>query len=366
MLNIVFIKDYLNQALSNRPESLSMAFWGNTLFDYLIALFVFIVVVLILRIFKEVIIVELRRLAKRTKTKFDDVIIRMIDSVGWPLYVLLSFYLSFLFLHIPAVVEKYFPTVIFVFMVFYIIKAIQILIDFSTERAMVQDAKDGKIDRPGMRFVGKIIKIIVWAFGLIIILRSFGYNITALAASLGIGGIAIAFALQNVLADIFASFSIDIDRPFKLGDFISIGEEMGKVKSIGIKSTRLQSLQGEELVISNKELTNSRIHNFGQMEKRRAVFILSIAHDTPFKKIEKIPAMIKNILKKIKGVEIDRVYFKELGPYNLGFEVAYFFNSADFDDFVEAREAINFGIKKALDKEKISMVNQAPRIIPKK
>ena len=95
------------------------------------------------------------------------------------------------------------------------------------------------MDRPGLRFVGKVMKIIIWAIGFIIILRSFGYNITALAASLGIGGIAIAFALQNVLADIFASFSIDIDRPFRVGDFISIGEEMGRVKSIGIKSTRL-------------------------------------------------------------------------------------------------------------------------------
>ncbi|MBU1045667.1 mechanosensitive ion channel family protein [Patescibacteria group bacterium] len=366
MINIVFIKNYLDQALSNRSESLNKIFWGNTLFDYLMALFVFIVVALILRIFKEVIIVELKRLARRTKTKIDDTLIRVIDSVGWPLYALFSFYLAFLFIRVPAVIERYFPTVIYIFVVYYLIKAIQVLIDYSTERAIAEDAKDGKIDRPGLRFVGKLIKIIIWALGLIIILRSFGYNITALAASLGIGGIAIAFALQNVLADIFASFSIDIDRPFKVGDFISIGEEMGTVKNIGIKSTRLQSLQGEELVISNKELTSSRIHNFGQMEKRRAVFIIGVAYDTPFKKLEKIPRIIKDILKSVKGVEIDRVYFKEFGPYNLGFEIAYFFKSTDFNDFVKVREAINFGIKKAFDKEKISIVNSMPRVLPKK
>lgn len=222
------------------------------------------------------------------------------------------------------------------------------------------------MDRPGLRFVGKVMKIIIWAIGFIIILRSFGYNITALAASLGIGGIAIAFALQNVLADIFASFSIDIDRPFRVGDFISIGEEMGRVKSIGIKSTRLQSLQGEELIVSNKELTNSRIHNFGQMEKRRTSFMVGIPYDTPLKKMEKIPGLIKDVLKKTKGVEIDRVYFKEFGAFNLGFEVAYFFQSADFNDFVKAREKINFGIKKVLDKENIFIASQGLRVVAKK
>ncbi len=366
MINIAVIKDYLSQALSNRPEVLSKVFWGNTFFDYLIAFFVFIVVILILRIFKEFIIVKLKNFAKHTKTKIDDVLVRVIDSVGWPLYVILSFYLAFLFIRIPEAIEKYFPTVIFVFLVFYIVKAVQVLIDYSTERAVSEDEKDGKIDRPGLRFVGKLTKVIVWAFGFIVILRSFGYNVTALAASLGIGGIAIAFALQNVLADIFASFAIDIDRPFKVGDFISIGEEMGKVKSIGIKSTRLQSLQGEELVISNKELTNSRIHNFGQMQRRRSVFMIGVAYDTPLKKLEKIPGIIKDILKNIKGVMVDRVYFKEFGTFNLGFEIAYFFKSANFNDFVKVRETINFGIKKAFDKEGISIVNSAPRVLPKK
>jgi small-conductance mechanosensitive channel len=357
MFDIVSFKDYLSVALNNRPEVLNKVYWGNALFDYLVAIFFFLIIILVLVIFKEIFLAELKRLAQKTKIKFDDLIISVLDAIGWPLYTLISFYLSFSFLYISPIVWNYISGLFFILFVYYIAKIVQIIIQYCVKRAIVRDEADGHIDSPALWFLGKSLKVLIWIGVIAIILRHFGYNITALIAGLGITGIAIAFALQNVLTDIFASFSIYIDKPFKIGDFISIGDEMGEVKSIGVKSTRLQSLKGEELIISNKQLTEARIHNYGRMKKRRTSFLIGISYETPHKKLEKIPGIIEKVLKKIKGVEIDRIYLKELGMYNLSFEVAFFFNSTDYNDFAKARETVNLGIIKAFEKDKISIVN---------
>ncbi|MCX6737969.1 MAG: mechanosensitive ion channel family protein [Candidatus Parcubacteria bacterium] len=361
MFDIVSFKNYLSETLSNRPEVLNRVYWGNALFDYLIAIFFFLIIILVLIIFKEVILTELKRLTKITKIKFDDLIVSVIDSVGWPLLTLISFYLSFSFIYISPIVWNYISIVFFILLVYYATKIIQIIVQYCIKRAIAKDEADGHIDSPALWLVGKFLKILIWVGAFAIVLRHFGYNITALIAGLGITGIAIAFALQNVLTDIFASFSIYIDKPFKIGDFVSIGEEMGEVRNIGIKSTRLQSLKGEELIVSNKQLTEARIHNYGRMKKRRSSFLVGVSYETPYKKLQKIPDIIGKVLKKIEGVEIDRVYLKELGTYNLSFEVSFFFNSTNYNDFTKAREMVNLGIIKSFEKEKISIVNPPPQ-----
>jgi small-conductance mechanosensitive channel len=361
MFDIIFFKNYLSETLSNRPEILNRVYWGNTLFNYLVAIFFFLIIILVLIIFKEIILTELKRLAKRTKIKFDDLIISILDAIGWPLLTLVSFYLSFSFISISSMVWNYISTIFFILLVYYITKIIQIIVQYCVKRAIVRDEADGHIDSPALWLIGKFLKILVWTVAFAIVLRHFGYNITALIAGLGITGIAIAFALQNVLTDIFASFSIYIDKPFKIGDFISVGEEMGEVKNIGVKSTRLQSLKGEELIISNKQLTEARIHNYKRMKKRRSSFLIGVSYETPYKKLQKIPKIIEGILKKIEKVEIDRVYLKEIGPFNLSFEIAFFFNSTNYSDFTKVRELVNLGIIKAFEKEKISIANLPPQ-----
>lgn len=361
MFNAVSFRNYLSEALSNRPEVLDKTYWGNTLFDYLIAIFFFSIIILALIIFKEIILAELKRLTKKTKTKFDDLVISILDSIGWPLYTLVSFYLSFSFIRISPVAWNYISTAFFILAAYYITKIIQIIVQYCVKQAIARDEADGHIDNPALWLIGKFLKILIWVVAFAIVLRHFGYNITALIAGLGITGIAIAFALQNVLTDIFASFSIYIDKPFKIGDFISVGEEMGEVKNIGVKSTRLQSLKGEELIISNKQLTEARIHNYKRMKKRRSSFLIGVSYETPYKKLQKIPKIIEGILKKIEKVEIDRIYLKEIGPFNLSFEIAFFFNSTNYKDFTKARELVNLGIIKAFEKEKISITNFPPQ-----
>jgi len=336
--------------LNNLPIS------NHWFFDYFVAFIVFLISILILRLFEKFVIHGLRKFTKRTEFSFDDVIAAMLDSIGWPLYILIALYVSFRYVNLPEIVSQYFPTLLYIVVAFYIAKAISVLIDFISKKTLEKDKEDGQIDNPGVKLLAKFLKIILWAVAFITVLKGLGYNISTIAATLGIGGIAVAFALQNILSDIFASFSIYIDKPFRTGDFIVIGNEMGTVKSIGIKSTRLQSLTGEELVISNKELTESRIHNFGILEKRRISFNITISHDTPNTKLRKIPKLIKDIFKNIELVEPDRVYFKEIGEYGLVYEVVYFFASSDYAKYIKAKEQINLKIKSALEKEKIEMV----------
>jgi small-conductance mechanosensitive channel len=305
-------------------------------------------------------------MAKKTAVEIDDLLMAMISALGWPFYAFWSFYIALRFISVPQVFSKYLPIIIFILTIYYIVKIIQVLIDYWTHK-LVADKEDAlEIDASSAKFFRRILKGILWIIAIILVLQNLGYNISTLAAGLGIGGIAIAFALQNILVDIFASFSIHFDRPFQVGDFIVIGEEGGTVKSIGIKSTRLESLQGEELIVSNRELTEARVHNFKRMEKRRVVFNLGVAYETPIKKLKNISNIIKKIGDKIDLVEMDKIYFKEFADFSLIFEIVYFLNSTDFDVFVKAREQINLAIKEAFEKEGIQMAYPTQTVFVKK
>jgi small-conductance mechanosensitive channel len=194
------------------------------------------------------------------------------------------------------------------------------------------------------------------------ILSSLGYNISALLAGLGIGGIAVAFALQTILADIFASFSIYFDKPFRVGDYIVVGNDRGTVKHIGIKTTRIKSLEGPELVISNKELTSSRIHNYKKMEKRRISFTIGIVYETPLEKVKKAKEIIENVIKDQKMAELDRVHFARFGDFSLEFEIVYYMLSTDYKDYMDTQEKINLKIKEEFEKEGIEFAYPTQKI----
>ncbi len=350
----------------SESKTLNYVLGNNTIFQYLFALLVFVLSLAVLIVFKQIVVRKLKKIAKHTAGKIDDLIMAMVSAIGWPFYVLIAFYASFYFIKIPLIINKYLPTVLFVLAIYYAAKIVQVLIDFWTQK--LAQEKEGKleVDSSSAKFLRRVLKAILWVVAIILILQNLGYNISTLAATLGIGGIAIAFALQNILEDIFASFSIHFDKPFQIGDFIVIGEEKGTIKSIGIKSTRLESLQGEELIVSNRELTQARIHNFKKMAKRRAFFDIGVAVETPTEKLKKIPDIVKKIIEKIELTEFSRTYFKEFSDFSLVFEVLYFFDSIDFDKYVKAREQINLGIKEAFEKEGIKIAYPTQTIFVKK
>ena len=217
--------------------------------------------------------------------------------------------------------------------------------------------------------IGFVINVIIWSMIVLLTLDNLGVDITALVAGLGIGGIAVALAVQNVLGDLFASLSITLDRPFVVGDFLIVGDFLGSVEYIGIKSTRLRSLSGEQIILSNSDLLSSRVRNYGRMNERRVVFVTSVTYETPLELLERIAGVIRGIVEAQAGTRLDRCHFAKHAAASLDFETVYYVLSADYNRYMDIQQAINLqlhreltelGVEFAYPTQKLYVV-QAPR-----
>lgn len=196
--------------------------------------------------------------------------------------------------------------------------------------------------------IGFVISVAVWSMVVLLTLDNLGVDITALVAGLGIGGIAVALALQNVLGDLFAALSITLDQPFVVGDFLMVDEFLGTVEYIGIKSTRLRSLSGEQIVIANGDLLGSRVRNYGRMQERRVVFATSVTYETPIDLVERIPVLIRKIVEEQEGTRFDRCHFAKHAAASLDFETVYYVNTADYNRYMDVQQAINLRLHREL------------------
>jgi small-conductance mechanosensitive channel len=192
--------------------------------------------------------------------------------------------------------------------------------------------------------VGFLIRALLWFVLLLVALDNFGINITTLVAGLGISGIAVALAVQNILGDLFASFTIVFDKPFVIGDFIIVDDYMGTVEYVGLKTTRVRSLSGEQLIFSNGDLLKSRIRNYKRMHERRIVFTVNVTYQTSYDELNHIPQLLKAIIEGQKNVRFDRAHFKEYGAYSLNFEIVYWILNPDYNVYMDIQQAINLSI----------------------
>lgn len=335
-------------------EFLSLTFLNNTFLVYLKAVGAGFAVWFGLWLFRVIVIRKMRKIAAKTETDIDDLIVEILRSFNLPFYILLAVGTGAQFIVWPSYVSKIGFWIAAGILVYAAIRAVTRLVDYSFMRfAKKRLSEDVDFDPSAVRLLGKAARFAVWVVALLLVAQNLGYDITALIAGLGIGGIAIAFALQNILSDIFSSFSLYFDKPFSTGDFIIVGNDMGTVKHIGIKSTRLQTLQGQELVISNKDLTSARVNNYRKLEKRRAVFSFGVAYETPAEKLRKIPEIIKDITEGVELAELDRVHFKDFGDSSLNYEVVYHANTTQYNQYMDMQQEINLQIKERLEKEGI-------------
>ncbi|MEA3255899.1 MAG: mechanosensitive ion channel family protein [Candidatus Altiarchaeota archaeon] len=326
--------------------------------DLLVSASVFILTIIAFRVFKYFILRKLRYLATKTRSDLDDLVINIVEGIRWPFYVVLAFYFSLSFLDFThsVFILKALEYTLMVIVVYYAVKAVQAFIDYGTRKVILKKKEEEEVEDISLiNNIANVLKLSVWGFLVILLLDNLGYDINALVAGLGIGGIAIALAIQNILGDIFSSLSIHFDKPFAVGDFIVVGGDAGVVKKIGIKTTRIQTLQGEELVISNNELTSTRVHNYKRMEKRRIVFGFGVVYETSTEKLKQIPGIVTEIVNSIDLVELDRIHFKEFGDFSLNFEVVYYINSSDYTGYMDSQQAINLGINERFEKENIVM-----------
>ncbi|GGL98903.1 mechanosensitive ion channel protein MscS [Pseudomonas asuensis] len=204
-----------------------------------------------------------------------------------------------------------------------------------------------------MTMISLMVRTALWAVVLLSVLANLGVDITAFVASLGIGGIAVALAVQNVLSDLFASLSIGIDKPFEQGDFVVFGDIAGSIEYIGLKTTRIRSLSGEQVICSNTQLLQQTIHNYKRMSERRVLFQFDISYRTPTEKVAEVAPLVKQIITSLEKTRFDRAHLLALESNALKFEVVYYVLSSDYNQYMDIQQSINMALLKELEQRQI-------------
>jgi small-conductance mechanosensitive channel len=333
------------------------SFWevgllGNTVYDYLLAVGIFVLLAVVFKGVQWIAIRSVEGVTKRTKTEWDDAVVTIIKTIKPPFYWYVSFYVAIQYLNVEGVAKKIVSFILVAWFVYQVIVGIRILIDFYVQQRL---SKTDKGAQAATHLIHSLASITLWVVGILFLMQNFGVNVTSLIAGLGIGGIAIALAAQNVLADLFSSLAIYFDKPFVPGDFVEVGTSKGIVQKIGIKTTRIKALDGEEIVVPNTEMTGAALKNIGRMKERRVLFTLGVVYETPTAKMKMIPDLIKNIITEEKEVKFDRVHFKKFSDSSLDFEIVYYVKSKDYDTYMDINHRVMMEIKQVFENEHIEM-----------
>lgn len=348
---IEFGKDFYTKSIDFLDEKILKELDINT--EQLVKLVVitFVTLFVINRI-KNYFINKLEKVASQTENTFDDKLLVKLKSIGWLFYSAITVFVVSQFVGITGTLEK----IIMVFTIIIVASNLIKLIDLIVPLILISSKKRNsteEIDLTIKNLLTIALKTATWLITLLLIFSALGQDLGALTAGLGVSGVIIAFALQNVLGDLFSSISIYFDQPFKVGDYVEIGTDSGNIQKIGLKSTRIKTLRGEELTISNSELTSQRIRNFRKLRKRRVDFELGVTYNTPYKTIEKIPEMIKEIIEKVEKVEFSRCHFTDFSDSSLLIKTTYHVKSGDITEHLDIKQQINLEIFKKFEKEKI-------------
>jgi small-conductance mechanosensitive channel len=224
-------------------------------------------------------------------------------------------------------------------------------ISFGLGRLIARRSEQDTSSATTITFLGFVARLILWVIILLLILDNLGVNITGLVTGLGIGGIAVALAVQNILGDLLASLSIVLDKPFVIGDTIVIDGLTGTIEHIGLKTTRMRSIDGEELIFANNDLLKSRIHNFKRMQERRVVFAFGVTYQTPAETLVRINEWVRETVEAQPQVRFDRVHFKAFGDSALTFEAVYFVTGSDYRLYMDIQQAIQLEVFDRFQKE---------------
>ena len=326
---------------------LDIEFWNNTVLDYLIFLGSLAVTLIIILIFKRIVIRWLKKWSQKTPTSLDDMLLKAFKRYLLPLLYIGALYLNTKWLKLSKGVSDIVGVIALAAVMIFGAVVISSIIIYLFNKYF--EKKQTSVNKLAMQWLAVIIKAIVWVSALLLFLDNLDIKITPVLAGLGIGGVAVAFAAQAILEDMFSFVTIFFDRPFEIDDFIIVDDMSGTVEHIGIKTTRVRSISGEQLIFSNKDLTNSRVRNYKRMQNRRAVFSVGVTYDTPLDKLKEIPGLIKEIIDAVEKTQFDRAHFNEFADSSLDFEIVYFVLSQEYAVYMDVQQEINFGIKEAFD-----------------
>ena len=323
---------------------------GNPLKAYLSALFVFLAVLAAIFLARRLLLARLRSLAEKTSTDLDDFLVSLLGMIRAPEYFLLALYLASRNL---ALGEGFAKALGMTFVLILSLRAATLLLasaDYALRKALGASSADASATG-ALQALRTGLHVIIWLGAGVFILDNLGIDISTVVAGLGIGGVAVALASQHILGDLFSSFVILMDKPFRVGDSIHLDDMVGVVEHIGIKPTRVRSLGGELLIFPNSLLTSARLRNYGQMRERRVLTRLGLVYQTPAEKLRAVAGILRGLLAREDIVRIDRIHFAGLGPSSLDFELVYFVLSPDYGVYMDVKERLGFAIIEAFEKQ---------------
>jgi small-conductance mechanosensitive channel len=327
---------------------------NNSTQDWLYALLAVAGFILVLHTLRQLVLRRLTRIAKTTDTVLDDFFIDVISATRILLAAAVGLYVASHLLTLPAALEKSvdrtFVGLLILQCGFWANRGLVFWLRHHFSQGDESDEGSRAMTRSLLTFLGRIV---LWVLVLLLMLDNLGLNVTALVASLGIGGIAVALAVQNILGDLFASLSIAIDKPFVIGDFVIVDDLMGNVEHVGLKTTRIRSLSGEQIIFSNNDLLKSRIRNYKRMQERRIVFAIGVTYDTPAEQLEAIPVLIRQAVEAQTDARFDRAHFSGFGPSSLDFETVYHVRLPDYALYMDVQQAINLQLVRAFTERNI-------------
>jgi small-conductance mechanosensitive channel len=339
--------------IADLDSLLSTHFLGNTLYHYAIALGMFFGTFFGLHLCLFILKNRLKAYARKTKAQTDSTLVRALHKIYPIEYAGIALYIALQTLNLNPLLSRVIFLAFLILMTYMTIDAISALLTLFLQRFTASE--NGQNNAPILMNLLSIVKALLWVFGIFVVLSNAGVNITSLITGLGIGGVAVALALQNILSDLFSSFAIYFDKPFLIGDVITVGDKTGVVERIGIKTTRIRALQGEEIVFANKLLTEAQIQNFKKMRERRVVFYVSVIYETPHDLLKSIPKLLEESIESLPQARFNRAHLSRFDSSALTFEIVYYVLSDNYMIYMDVQQEINFNILAAFSEKQITL-----------
>lgn len=321
---------------------------GNSPLRWLSAFVVAALAATVIAAALRVVRLRVRRWARRTDTHLDDVVADVLRATGRWFVLVIALLAGAQMLVLPAPVASglagVFSCAVILQAGLWLHTGIAAWIRHDLERRRAADTATATT----ASIIGFVARVLVWSLVLLMLLDNLGFDITALVASLGIGGVAVALAVQNILGDVFASLAIALDKPVVIGDFIVVDDVMGTVERVGLKTTHLRSLSGELIVLANADLLNSRIRNYKRMFERRVLFRFGVTYQTPPGKLADIPPLVRRLVEAEALARFDRAHLATFGASALEYEVVFYVRDPDYGRYMDVQQRINLGLVRAL------------------
>lgn len=324
---------------------LDQEYFDNTVRQYLYAAGVAVATIVAVRLMRMLVQRRMRKLAAQTDTALDDLFFELVASTRSLVVLVLAICAGASMLELPSYAARLLPVLATAVVLIQVGLWGTAAVRFLVNRQRRRRGDEGEPDtRAAFGVLGVLGMGAVWVIVLLLLLDNFGVDVTALVTGLGIGGVAVALAVQKILSDLFASVSIVLDKPFQVGDFIAVDTFMGTVEHIGLKTTRVASLSGERIVFANSDLVNARLRNYKEQRERRIEFRFGLLYETPAEQLAAIPALVREVIEAQPNTRFDRAHFKEYGDSALVFEVVYIVTSPDYNLYMDIQQAINLGL----------------------